>query len=61
MVGIAETPLGGQSSDAYLELSQLQALADRAGRVNTVYVRAESSEDVDAVVSRIEGPSKERR
>ena len=33
----------GQSSDAYLRLSQLQELADRAGRVNTVYVRADSS------------------
>ena len=54
VVGIAETPLGGQSSDAYLELSQLQELADRAGRVNTVYVRAESSDDVGAVAGSIE-------
>jgi ABC-type lipoprotein release transport system permease subunit len=54
VVGIAETPLGGQSSDAYLELSQLQELADRAGRVNTVYVRAESSDDVGAVAESIE-------
>jgi ABC-type antimicrobial peptide transport system permease subunit len=54
VVGIAETPLGGQSSDAYLKLSQLQELADRAGRVNTVYVRAESSDDVGAVAESIE-------
>ena len=54
VVGIAETPLGGQSSDAYLELSQLQELADRAGRVNTVYVRAESSDHVGAVAESIE-------
>ena len=54
VVGIAETPLGGQSSDAYLELSQLQELADRAGRVNTVYVRADSSDDVGAVAESIE-------
>jgi ABC-type antimicrobial peptide transport system permease subunit len=54
VVGIAETPLGGQSSDAYLRLSQLQELADRAGRVNTVYVRAESSDDVGAVAESIE-------
>jgi ABC-type antimicrobial peptide transport system permease subunit len=54
IVGIAETPLGGQSSDAYIKLSQLQELADRAGRVNTVYVRAESSDDVGAVAESIE-------
>ena len=54
VVGIAATPLGGQSSDVYVKLSQLQAVADRAGRVNTVYVRAESSDDVAAVADRIE-------
>ncbi len=54
IVGLAETPLGGQSSDAYLELSQLQELADRADRVNTVYVRAEGSDDVGAVAESIE-------
>jgi putative ABC transport system permease protein len=54
VVGIAKTPLGGESSDVYVKLSQLQALSDRAGRVNTVYVRAESAEDVDAVASSIE-------
>ena len=31
VVGLAETPLGGQSSDVYVKLSQLQALSDRAG------------------------------
>jgi ABC-type antimicrobial peptide transport system permease subunit len=54
VVGIAETPLGGQSSDVYVQLAQLQALSDRVGRVNTVYVRAESSDDVSAVASSIE-------
>ena len=54
VVGIAETPLGGQSSDVYVKLSQLQELADRKGRVNTVYVRAESSDDVTAVATEIE-------
>ncbi len=54
VVGIAETPLGGQASDVYVKLSQLQAVADRAGRVNTVYVRAESSDDVAAVAASIE-------
>jgi ABC-type antimicrobial peptide transport system permease subunit len=54
VVGIAETPLGGQSSDVYVKLSQLQALSDRAGRVNTVYVRADSAADVTAVAAAIE-------
>jgi ABC-type antimicrobial peptide transport system permease subunit len=54
VIGIAETPLGGQSSDMYVKLSQLQGLADRKGRVNTVYVRAESSDDVMAVSTEIE-------
>jgi len=54
VVGIAKTPLGGQSSDAYVKLSQLQAISDRAGRVNTVYVRAETSADVASVAAAIE-------
>ena len=54
VVGIAETPLGGQSSDVYVKLSQLQQLSDRVGRVNTVYVRAESADDVTAVANAIE-------
>jgi ABC-type antimicrobial peptide transport system permease subunit len=54
VVGIAETPLGGQSSDVYVKLAQLQQLSDREGRVNTVYVRAESSDDVAAVADAIE-------
>jgi ABC-type antimicrobial peptide transport system permease subunit len=54
IVGIAATPLGGQSSDVYVKLVQLQALSDRKGRVNTVYVRAESGGDVASVANRIE-------
>jgi ABC-type antimicrobial peptide transport system permease subunit len=54
VVGIAETPLGGQSSDVYVKLQQLQALSDRVGRVNTAYVRAESVDDVAAVGTSIE-------
>jgi ABC-type antimicrobial peptide transport system permease subunit len=54
VVGLAETPLGGQSSDVYLKLSHLQDLSDREGRVNTAYVRAESSDDVAVVATAIE-------
>jgi ABC-type antimicrobial peptide transport system permease subunit len=54
VVGIAETPLGGRSSDVYVKLAQLQELAGREGRVNTVYVRAESADEVAAVAAKIE-------
>lgn len=53
VVGLAETPIGGQSADVYVKLSQLQALSGRAGRVNTVYVRATSAGQVDAVAKSI--------
>ena len=49
VVGLAETPIGGQSSDVYLKLTQLQKLSGRSGRVNTVYVRATSAGAVDSV------------
>jgi ABC-type antimicrobial peptide transport system permease subunit len=54
VVGLAQTPLGGQSSDVYVKLSA-QALSHRVGRVNTVYVRADSADDVTAVAASIEG------
>ena len=53
MIGLAKTPLGGQSSDVYVKLAQLQALSDRKGRVNTVYVRAKSAEQVGALARHI--------
>ena len=49
VIGLADAPLGGQASDVYIKLSQLQKLSDREGRVNTVQVRAESTDDVAAV------------
>ena len=54
VVGIAKTPLGGQASDVYVKLGQLQRLSGRTGRVNTIYVRADSAGDVDAVAAAIE-------
>jgi putative ABC transport system permease protein len=53
VIGLAETPVGGSSSDVYIKLDQLQQLSGRAGRVNTVYVRATSASQVDAVASEI--------
>ena len=55
VVGIATAPLGGQASDIYLKLDQLQALSDRRGRVNTLYVRASDASGVSGVAKRIEG------
>jgi ABC-type antimicrobial peptide transport system permease subunit len=53
VVGVASTPLGGQASDVYVPLAQLQALSSRTGRVNTVYVRADSAGNVSHVASSI--------
>jgi ABC-type antimicrobial peptide transport system permease subunit len=51
VVGLAQTPLGGQPSDIYVGLGELQELSGRKGRVSTVNVRAESSDDVAAVAA----------
>jgi ABC-type antimicrobial peptide transport system permease subunit len=53
VVGLAQTPVGGQASDVYVKLAELQALADRKGRVNGINVRAESAGDVPAVATSI--------
>lgn len=53
VVGLAQTPLGGQAADVYTKLSQLQKLSNRGGRVNTVYVRATRSDQVAGVSSAI--------
>jgi putative ABC transport system permease protein len=49
VVGIASSPLGGTSADAYVKLAPLQRLAGDRGRVSTVQVRAASPDDVAAV------------
>jgi ABC-type antimicrobial peptide transport system permease subunit len=54
VIGVAETPVGGHSSDVYVKLAQLQALSDRAERINTVYVRADDAGEVAAVAASIE-------
>jgi ABC-type antimicrobial peptide transport system permease subunit len=54
VVGLAETPLGGQASDVYVKLDQLQALSGRKGRVNVVYVRATDAASVPGAASAIE-------
>lgn len=46
VVGLASAPLGGDASNAYVELGRLQELSDREGRVNRIQVRADSVEAV---------------
>lgn len=49
IVGLVRSPLGGQSSDVYVELGLLQRLSDRKGRVNLVNVRARDAATVPGV------------
>jgi ABC-type antimicrobial peptide transport system permease subunit len=46
VVGVASAPLGGDTSNVYVELGRLQRLSDRAGRVNGIQIRAESADAV---------------
>jgi putative ABC transport system permease protein len=55
VVGVAQAPLGGTASDVYMKLDQLQKIADRKDRVNTVQVRADNSDAVGAVEKSIGG------
>jgi ABC-type antimicrobial peptide transport system permease subunit len=54
IIGLATTPLGGAASDVYIKLTQLQSMSGRVGRVNTVYVRANSAGNVSSVATSIE-------
>jgi ABC-type antimicrobial peptide transport system permease subunit len=58
VVGIAQAPLGGEASDVYVPLGQLQSLSDREGRINELRVRAESSDRVATVAGEIESTFK---
>jgi putative ABC transport system permease protein len=53
VVGISSAALGGEASNAYIELGRLQQLSDRTGRVNGVQVRAESADAVGGVADEI--------
>lgn len=53
VVGIASAPLGGTSSDAYVELGTLQTLAKLTNQVNTVQVRATDTSQVTPVANQI--------
>jgi putative ABC transport system permease protein len=49
VAGISSAALGGEASNAYVELGRLQELSDREGRVNAIHVRADSAADVPAL------------
>jgi ABC-type antimicrobial peptide transport system permease subunit len=55
VVGLASAPLGGEASNAYVELGRLQELSDREGRVNQVQVRADSADAVAGLDDEIAG------
>lgn len=54
IVGLVRPPLGGQTADIYIPLTQLQKLASQKGLANVVLVRASSSSDVANVQKEIE-------
>jgi putative ABC transport system permease protein len=54
VVGLARPPLGGQTADVYLPLSDLQRLSSRSERSNVLLVRATSAADVADLTTRIE-------
>lgn len=54
VVGLVQPPLGGQTSDVYLPLAQLQKLANLAGQANVALVRAQGSASVANVQRSIE-------
>lgn len=49
VVGIVALPAGSTSSDLYIPLSWAQKLSDNEGKVNQIYVQADSAEDIAAV------------
>jgi putative ABC transport system permease protein len=53
VIGVSKPPLGGQASDIYIPLGQLQKLSDREGRINVLQVRASGGNEVEAVAKRI--------
>ena len=55
LVGLAQTPLRGQASDIFTDLTVLQRLSDRRGRANALCVRADGADAVAGLERSIEG------
>jgi len=54
VVGLVKPPLGGQTADIYVPLSQLQALSGQKAAVNVLLVRAANGASVGDVQKQIE-------
>ena len=53
IVGVVALPAGSTSSDLYIPLSWAQKLSDNKGKVNQIYVKADSANDIAAVKKEI--------
>lgn len=53
VVGIAEPPLGGQSSDIYVPLEVLEKLSKREGKINTLEVSVNNASEVKTIAKEI--------
>lgn len=53
VIGISKAPLGGSSSDAYVELATLQSVAGYSGDINAMQVRATQASEVSSVAAQI--------
>src|ERR1700728_3954412 len=54
VVGIVPEPASDSSADVYVPLARAQALSSTSGKVNTIYVAADSSSDISAVQKEIQ-------
>jgi len=54
VVGIVTEPASDSSADVYVPLARAQALSSTTGKVNTIYVAADSSSDISAVQKEIQ-------
>ncbi|HTZ23810.1 MAG TPA: ABC transporter permease, partial [Streptosporangiaceae bacterium] len=54
VVGIVSEPASDSSADVYVPLARAQALSSMAGKVNTIYVAADSSSAISAVQKEIQ-------
>jgi ABC-type antimicrobial peptide transport system permease subunit len=53
VIGIVTDPADDSSADVYIPLARAQALSSMTGKVNTIYVAADSSSDIAAVQKEI--------
>jgi ABC-type antimicrobial peptide transport system permease subunit len=47
VVGLAQPPLGGMTSDVYVPLADLQQLSHRTGRINVIMIRVSNASQVE--------------